>query len=502
MRTLRRWDVALGAALVVAVLCVVGCGGGGGSGSSGAPAPTIATITPDEGPGSGGMTVEITGTGFRDGVVVRFDSSHAGDVEVIDAATLRCRTPAHAPGDVDVSVEYGGDSGNVLADGFTYLPGPTITNVSPQEGSEDGDTLVTLTGADFEAGSLVSFGTAPATEVDVNVAGDTLTCRTPEHAPGFVDITVLSPVSGGAIESNAFEFLPVPEIDTCLPGHGVTAGGTSVTVRGSGFTAVTNVTFDGSDAANVDVYSGTVLTCETPGHAAGPVTVRVENCADAFDEVADGYVYSDNEPPTISSVEPASGPRDAQTDITIIGTGFSGSTVWIDGVAATAVVVVSTEEITCKTPVPGKGGPADVTVKNADSVSTTLDGGFTYWPRWVATANLDSGGVSMMALDEDEGTLTLAGVAGVMGPTRIDAGDGYLFVTSAAGVAMYEIDQETGALTCTAVCGTGGTDPVAALYDSANARLFVTNYGSNSVAVFDVDTLAGTLAPVLGSPFS
>jgi len=500
MRSLLRGGFALETALTLVLFCLVGCGGGG---SDPQHSPTIVSITPSQGPASGGTTVEINGTDFADGLTVTFGGVSATGIEVVDANNLRCVTAAHAAGLVDVIVAWRASYGNVAVDGYEFLPGPEVTTIVPVVGTEDGGTAVTLTGTNFEPGALVYFDSSLAVNVIVNGTGTQLDCDTPVHATELVDITILNPSGGGTLESDAYTFVPEPTITAVTPAVGGTAGGTLVYLDGTGFASTGIVEFDGTPATQVTVHSSTLISCRPAAHATGAVDVRVENAVGVDDTLTGGFVYSDSAPPYVSSVTAPTGPRDTATSVTISGTGFAaGPTVTFDGVAATVVVLVDANTITCDTPVPGKGGPADVTVTNTDGQSDTLEGGFTYWPRWVVTANLDSGSVSMMALDEDEGTLTCESVESVLGPTRIDAGDGYVFVSHSAGVSMYSIDQETGALSLEQTASTGGTTPLAVLYEPGAPRLYVTNYGSNTIAVFDVDTVGATLTPVSGSPFS
>lgn len=58
------------------------------------------------------------------------------------------------------------------------------------------------------------------------------------------------------------------------PNTGAVAGGTAVTITGTGFTEATGVTFDGIRATSV-VVTPTSITCVTPPHAAGAVNVVV-----------------------------------------------------------------------------------------------------------------------------------------------------------------------------------------------------------------------------------
>ena len=81
--------------------------------------------------------------------------------------------------------------------------------------------------------------------------------------------------------------------------------------------------------------------------------------------------------PTITTVSPASGPLAAGTAFTITGTNFTGATsVRVNGVAATSVVVVSATYITAKTPA-GTAGARSVAVTTVGGTAT-LESGFTY----------------------------------------------------------------------------------------------------------------------------
>jgi IPT/TIG domain len=72
--------------------------------------------------------------------------------------------------------------------------------------------------------------------------------------------------------------VPVPTVSSCSPNNGSLAGGTTVTITGSGFltNAVMNyVTFGGVAATSVNVVNNTTITCIAPAHAAGVVNVNV-----------------------------------------------------------------------------------------------------------------------------------------------------------------------------------------------------------------------------------
>lgn len=81
--------------------------------------PTIAGISPASGPAAGGTRVTITGTGFTMGTTVTIGGGAATSVDVDSDTQLKCTTPAHAAGAVNVVVTTAGGT-DTLTGGFTY----------------------------------------------------------------------------------------------------------------------------------------------------------------------------------------------------------------------------------------------------------------------------------------------------------------------------------------------------------------------------------------------
>src|SRR5512147_2291373 len=70
---------------------------------------------------------------------------------------------------------------------FTYV---SVDHVSPSRGSYVGGTPVVIRGSGFSyATGGVTFGGAAATNVSI-VSNTRITCTTPAHASGTVDVTV------------------------------------------------------------------------------------------------------------------------------------------------------------------------------------------------------------------------------------------------------------------------------------------------------------------------
>ncbi|WP_201297900.1 IPT/TIG domain-containing protein [Nocardia sp. CY41] len=77
--------------------------------------PTISALTPTSGPTSGGNNVTISGTGFTGPLTVRFGDT-ATTFTVDSALQITAVAPAHAAGDVQVTVTGSGGTSN----GATY----------------------------------------------------------------------------------------------------------------------------------------------------------------------------------------------------------------------------------------------------------------------------------------------------------------------------------------------------------------------------------------------
>jgi subtilisin family serine protease len=82
---------------------------------------------------------------------------------------------------------------------------PSITAVTPNQGTASGGTAVTLGGANFKSGATVSFGGVSASNVVV-VGSSQITCVTPPHFPASVDVTIANPNGGSGTALNAYAY--------------------------------------------------------------------------------------------------------------------------------------------------------------------------------------------------------------------------------------------------------------------------------------------------------
>jgi hypothetical protein len=142
--------------------------------------------------------------------------------------------------------------------------------ISPNQGSTGGGTTVTITGTNLGGATAVHFGPKLAT-----ITADTPT-SVPAVSPsgtGVVPVTVTTP--GGTSNPLSFFYIGAPFKASLSPASGVTAGGNTATITGTGLFTATAVHF-GAVSATPTVVSDSLLTVVVPaGAAAGSVGVSV-----------------------------------------------------------------------------------------------------------------------------------------------------------------------------------------------------------------------------------
>lgn len=364
-------------------------------------APSVTGVSPSSGPVAGGTTVTISGSGFSGATVVQFGASSDGPPATfsIDSdSQITATSPAEAPGDRDVKVTGpGGTSAVTAADLFTYLARPVVTNVSPAVGPTTGGTMVTVTGSGFTGATSVQVGGSASR---FTVDSDThITATTPAHSAGDADLVVTTPAGSSQTGSgDVFTYVAQPAITGVAPSGGPSAGGTTVTISGTGFHGATAVWFgspsDGAQAT-FTVDSDTQITTTSPAGPAGTLDVFVvgpggttaAGSADRFSYIA---------APVVSGIKPSVGPTAGGTTVTITGVGFTGASAVqfgrSDDHAPVAFTVDSDTQITATSPA-AAAGSSNVRVTGpggtSDAVSSDV---FTYIAGPVVTGISPSSG--------------------------------------------------------------------------------------------------------------
>lgn len=256
--------------------------------------PTITSVTPNNGPQSGGTPIVITGTGFQPGALVTF-CGQAVPVSALTATTINITTVPCPPGPVTITVTNP-DGGTATATSiFTSnaTSVPTVTAIAPSSGSPGGGTPVVVSGTQFQPGATVVIGCGPATGVNV-VNANSIQAVTPACPAGSTgDVRVTNPDGGTATLPGGFTFgTSAPTLSSITPATGPATGGTPVTISGTNFANGATVTIGGVAATAVVLSTTTTLTAVTPAHAAGVVNVVINNPDGGTATLAGGFTYT------------------------------------------------------------------------------------------------------------------------------------------------------------------------------------------------------------------
>lgn len=227
-----------------------------------------------------------------------------------------------------------------------------------------------LFGTQLSAGSTLT-ASDPAVVVSAatfmnNSVAFTLTVP-PATPPGHVDLIVTNLAGDTDLLPAAIEITPPdPTVTNVVPASGTAAGGTPLTISGTGFRAGArvvigpNVYVDGAGATVASANTITLTTAATP-NGLYDVVVIDETGVEGRDANAFQAVVN----PTLSSVFPAAGASAGGTEIRLRGADFlPGLVVRIDGVVQSSVVVTDPMNATVTTDPGLPGGPYVLQITN------------------------------------------------------------------------------------------------------------------------------------------
>jgi hypothetical protein len=166
------------------------------------PAPVISSLSISSSPEAGGIPLTIAGTNFETGAAVAFSDADgitaAGvncSVALLAApqSTISCLTPSFPTGTASVTVtNVDGQISAPSALTFTVstpFAAAVSPSITPDTGSTNGGTLVTISGSDFGAGAKVTVGEIPADRVLVENV-NTIQADLPSNSEGLASVVV------------------------------------------------------------------------------------------------------------------------------------------------------------------------------------------------------------------------------------------------------------------------------------------------------------------------
>ena len=261
-------------------------------------------------------------------------------------------------------------------------PVPQITGISPSGGPIWGGTLVAITGSGFTGATNVTFGEKSGTALIV-INDSSLTVITPANPAGTVDVAVYSAAGARSIwKSTAvymYEEVARPRVSGVSPSSGPVAGGTSVTITGSGFTGTENVRFGEIYTRDLTVADDSHIRVTTPESPPGLVTVSVKNAVGVGSSPGSSAMFLYEFPfPELTSISPSSGSTLGGTVVSITGSGLSGATVvQFGGVHGTGLTVIDDRWLTVISP-PNPPGTVGISVINPDHAGNSAGAGSVF----------------------------------------------------------------------------------------------------------------------------
>jgi len=432
-------------------------------------APQIILFEPPASGTAGGQLVSIFGNALDSVTAVSFGVQPAlvfSAYPVAGHPTYNSRIDAVAPpgeGTAVISVSGPGGSTSTAQGAFAWsdpVTGPVVSSVSPLSGGAG--TPVTIRGSGFSGAVAVDFGTAAAADFEV-LADSQIVAWAPAGLIGLVDVTVTA--SGGssaASIADQFTYIPLkppkPSSLSLTPNYGSVAGGAFVTLRGSGFTNATSVTF-GGQAARFDVLSdGQIVATAPPAPGGTPQAVDIIVTTPIGISTAvpgDGFTYT--AAPAVSQLTPSEAPYLGGTVVVITGSGFSGVDQVLFGVTPAVFQFWSDGVVTATAP-PGIGN-VQITVRTTRGFSAAGPASQFTYTAIPAVAQLTpqsgpaAGGTSVVINGQGFTGATTVAFGGVVAPAFTVNSDIKITAISPAGSGVVDVTVTT----------SGGVSPVTAV---------------------------------------
>ncbi|WP_309070808.1 IPT/TIG domain-containing protein, partial [Arthrobacter sp.] len=306
------------------------------------------------------------------------------------------------------------------AQGVTVLGTEVDPTGIPAEGLElkASATVPGMTRADVIAKVRPGSTSSNASSAKVNGLSVNLLLKGKVTEVGEIASIWLGRISIGDVSCERVDRPAAPSAEELTPADGVTTGGDTVTMHGSGFTADTTVSVGGKAAGDVVVLSDTELSFETPANVAGPAAVTATTPSGTTNALE--FIYNEPAPeaPEVDELDPDEVAATGGKEVWVFGSGFiSGRTSVTIGdkvISPSDVEVMNTGTLIIKAPAhPAGTVPVSVTTPVGTSGSMELTYLAVTVPPTITSVSPNSGPL------EGNNVVTLRGTGFVPGATSV-----------------------------------------------------------------------------------
>ncbi|XP_074659740.1 fibrocystin-L-like [Tubulanus polymorphus] len=229
--------------------------------------PEVSSVNPNA--GSIDTKLTIAGSGFGNdvnGVIVNVGAVKCNVESVTDTQTI-CSAGASPAGQYRVYVHVAGKGNATSNEDFNYII--TVTSISSSEGSFAGGQTLKLIGSGYTEGDTSVQICEKKCEI-VKLTHTQLACKVPANTGTDDNLVCDLKVAAGTSELTSaaaftYKVALTPTITDVTPKRGGTAGGTNLTIQGSGFSSTsgsTRVEIGGAECVVTSVNS-TTIQCTT-----------------------------------------------------------------------------------------------------------------------------------------------------------------------------------------------------------------------------------------------
>lgn len=351
--------------------------------------PVITSVTPSDFKVEGGENVVVKGTGFESNSIVKLGNSQIRTATVVDANTITFTAPAGSQGSYDFTVQNPG--GKTAKSTVRYIAQPTITSISPNNGSFDGGTKLTVLGTNFMKGAKVTFDGVEG-QVGSTYAGKLYVVTPPAQKEGTVDVVLTNPDGSSASVPDGFTYdAKVPEPTMTLtgitPASSVEGEEQKATLTGTLMKNITTVQVGGVDTTLGSMYDSKVYVYIPGTLSPGTYDVVATDNAGNVQTLPAAYTVTEKPvaPPepafTLTGVSPANSIECHTQQITISGTNLSNTSKVSLGGTEISVVSVGKKSIVASVPGTIAAGTYDIAVTDNQGNTETLANAYTVTPK-------------------------------------------------------------------------------------------------------------------------